>query len=228
MFPTDFDRAWLELHPAFRRCLELAYQSLAAGGLAVGSVITDATAEVIACGRNRAYDPPGGDELLQGTPLAHAEMNALATIRTDLDLGNCVLWSTQQPCFMCAAAISFSGVGAVRFMAADPAFVGAVDGDRPPDANGPSYEGPADDRWIVTANLLFLHNIARTHGPAGSIVAANQHVEPETTGLVFDVVSEGLLTGAALHGQPLPATLPTVWGRILEAAAQRRRRLDRS
>jgi hypothetical protein len=109
---------------------------------------------------------------------------------------------------MCAAAISFSGVGAVRFMAADPAFVGAVDGDRPPDANGPSYEGPADDRWIVTANLLFLHNIARTHVPAGSIVAANQHVEPETTGLVLDVVSEGLLTGAALHGPTAPGHAP--------------------
>ena len=136
MFPTDFDRAWLELDPAFRRCLELAYQSLAADGLAVGSVITDATAEMIAWGRNRAYDPPGGDDHLQGTPLAHAEMNALAAIRTDLDLGNCVLWSTQQPCFMCAAAISFTGVGAVRYMAADPAFAGTVDGGRPRGSDG--------------------------------------------------------------------------------------------
>jgi hypothetical protein len=72
MIPTEFDRPWSELHPAFQRCLELAYRSLAADGLAVGSVITDGTSEIIAMGRNRAYDAPGGDEALQGTPLAHA------------------------------------------------------------------------------------------------------------------------------------------------------------
>lgn len=46
-----------------------------AGGLAVGAVLTDERAEIVAEGRNRAYDPPGGRDILQGSPLAHAELN---------------------------------------------------------------------------------------------------------------------------------------------------------
>jgi hypothetical protein len=65
------------------------------GGLAVGAVITDAGGAVIPEGRNRAYDPPGGPDALEGTPLAHAEMNAFAAVRTERDLAGCTLLSTQ-------------------------------------------------------------------------------------------------------------------------------------
>lgn len=37
-------------------------------------------------GRNRAYDPPGGPDRLQRTPVAHAEMNALAAVETAAEL----------------------------------------------------------------------------------------------------------------------------------------------
>jgi putative NADH-flavin reductase len=50
------------------------------GGLPVGAVVMGSGGEVVAEGRNRAYDPPGGDDRLQGSPIAHAEMNALARI----------------------------------------------------------------------------------------------------------------------------------------------------
>ncbi|UJW32441.1 hypothetical protein L3Q67_01235 [Saccharothrix sp. AJ9571] len=49
--------------------------------------------DVVAEGRNRAYIPPGGDDLLQGSPIAHAEMNALARIADDADLPTITLWS---------------------------------------------------------------------------------------------------------------------------------------
>lgn len=111
---------WIGLPRPAQRCLELAYASLLAGGLAVGATLTDADGTVVAEGRNRAYDPPGGTEPLQGTPLAHAEMNVLASMRTERELASCTLWSSQEPCAMCVAAVRFTGVGAVPYLAADP------------------------------------------------------------------------------------------------------------
>jgi hypothetical protein len=45
----------------------MAYASLAGGGLACGAALTDAHDRIIAVGRNRAYDPPGGVEILQAS-----------------------------------------------------------------------------------------------------------------------------------------------------------------
>jgi tRNA(Arg) A34 adenosine deaminase TadA len=116
----DFETAWALLELPIRRSLEHAYAALIAGGLGCGAVLTDASGAIVAEGRNRAYDPPGGDEILQGTPIAHAEMNVLAAVSTDLDLTGCILWTTQEPCSMCTAAMAFAGVGVVRYVAPDP------------------------------------------------------------------------------------------------------------
>jgi tRNA(Arg) A34 adenosine deaminase TadA len=79
---AEFAAAWRDAEPGLRRSLELAHLALVSGGLSVGSVILDRDGAILAEGRNRAYDPPGGDEPLQGSPVAHAEMNALARIPT--------------------------------------------------------------------------------------------------------------------------------------------------
>src|SRR5215471_20971143 len=104
---SGFGRAWAMLEPGARRSLQLAYASLVAGGLACGAAVTDGSGALVAEGRNRAYDPPGGTDALQGTPLAHAEMNALAAVSTYRDLSLCTLWSSQEPCSMCTAAAAF-------------------------------------------------------------------------------------------------------------------------
>ena len=62
----------------------------------------------------------GGADRLQRTPIAHAEMNALAGIGTGTGLGGATLWSSHRPCMMCAAACEFTGVGVVIFIAPDP------------------------------------------------------------------------------------------------------------
>ncbi|HZD68961.1 MAG TPA: nucleoside deaminase [Actinomycetes bacterium] len=153
-----FQTGWHDLEPPARRALELAYQSLAAGGLACGAVITDAYGHLVAEGHNRAYDPPGGTDALQGTPLAHAELNAFAAVRTGRDLAGCTQLSTQRPCSMCAAAAVFLGVGTVRHLAPDP---WALASGQPHSAVS---MGPAADLWVVTANLLFLLSIASKAG----------------------------------------------------------------
>jgi len=67
---AGMDLAWREADGALLRCLELAHESFLAGGLPVGSVIAGSNGERISEGRNRAYDPAGGTDRLQRTPIA--------------------------------------------------------------------------------------------------------------------------------------------------------------
>lgn len=223
---AGFAEAWQVLNPAFRRSLELAYESLAEGGLAVGGVLTDADHQVIAEGRNRAYDAPGGRDALQRTPLAHAEMNVLAAVHTGWDLADCILWSTQEPCAMCAAAASFTGVGRVRYLAPDPwALATQAPGSTPaPSAVGARSTGPADDLWVVSANMLFLLSIAHRSGVAHPTIVRNRVLEPETTGIVMDLVAEDLAGPVLTRERSLTVALSAVWDRIVTAATARTQR----
>ncbi|HZD70217.1 MAG TPA: deaminase [Actinomycetes bacterium] len=214
-----FQAAWHDLDPPARRALELAYESLAGSGLACGAVITDADSHRIAEGRNRAYDPPGGPDALQGTPLAHAEMNAFAAVPTGRELAGCTLLSTQQPCSMCAAAAAFLEVGTVRYLAPDPSALASGQPD-----NAISV-GPAADLWVVTANLLFLLSIASKAGVDHPTVVGNHELEPETTEVVLDMVAEGLVAPAWTMGRSVVEVLPARWGRIVAAAAARAERM---
>jgi tRNA(Arg) A34 adenosine deaminase TadA len=179
---SRFAAEWNELHPAFRRSLGLAYRTLQSGGLAVGAVLTDHDGRIVAEGRNRAYDPLGGDEPLQGTPLAHAEMNALAVARTDWDLRQHTLWSTHEPCAMCRAAAGFVGVDTVRFIADDPSAL-----DEPLGPHPAPTAGPLDGTWAVAARLLFLLSVASKVGLASSILVKNHAADPRTVGLVIEL-----------------------------------------
>lgn len=187
-----------------------------AGGLACGSVITDSEGVVIAEGRNRAYDPPGGDGILQGNPLAHAELNALAEIPTGMDLSACVLWSSQQPCSMCRAAAEFVEMGAVRFLGVDPAFVGT---ERSATGAPLAQAVAVAPEWPLLANVLFLHNIVVLRGAESEPVARNRSLEPETTALAVDLVESRALASDVL----LDAVGP-LWARFVEAAARRTER----
>ncbi|MGB8361677.1 MAG: hypothetical protein WCE80_09785, partial [Acidimicrobiia bacterium] len=71
---TAFDR----LDAGARVALEGAFEALRAEGLPCGAAIVDDAGALLARGRNHVYDPATGRETLEATPLAHAEMNALA------------------------------------------------------------------------------------------------------------------------------------------------------
>lgn len=203
----SFDRAWGELTPAVRRSLELAYAALVAGGLPVGSVLTDARGTIMAEGRNRAYDPPGGSDALQGTPLAHAEMNVLAAVRTGEDLSGTTLWSTHDPCSMCAAAAAFVGVGTVRYVAPDPwAVAAAADSgaDSAPDRRPAGAPAPLGDPcWSRVAGLLFVLGVAARVGPGNPTVTGN----PELARLALELLP-------APTGGTLADLVAPLWPRI--------------
>jgi tRNA(adenine34) deaminase len=118
--------AWNALSQPWQACLEEAWESWCDGSAGVGAVIVDGDGHIVSRGRNRRHDPRPRDGALAGTRLAHAEMCALA----ELPPGTCehyTLYTTFEPCLMCAGAIMLARIPRVRYAAADPVFDGLHD-----------------------------------------------------------------------------------------------------
>lgn len=98
------------------RCLELARQAAANGEVPVGAVVVE-DGRILAEGRNRTRE--------RSTPLAHAEMLALAGAFEVLGVGripDSTLYSSLEPCFMCTGALLHARVERVVYAARDPKF----------------------------------------------------------------------------------------------------------
>lgn len=105
---SDFD------HHCMRRALELANRAQEAGEVPIGAVLT-LNDEIIAEG----YNQP----IAQTDPTAHAEVIALrfAAKKTEnYRLINTTLYTTLEPCCMCAGAIVHARVKRVVFATHDP------------------------------------------------------------------------------------------------------------
>ncbi|MFF8835622.1 nucleoside deaminase [Streptomyces sp. NPDC015130] len=211
---NSFDVEWAAAPEAVRRCLELAYEALVAGGLAVGSVLTGPGGAVVSEGRNRAYDDGPGGGPLRGTPLAHAEMNALGAARTGWDLSRLSLWSTQEPCSMCTAAAAFTGVGTVRYLAPDPWALTHGSG------GSSGVAGMGRQSWLVAANVMFLRSVsAAAQGAEPETLVRCRELEPETAA-VHDSLPPGL--PVATEVRPWLANL---WPAVCGAATARGHRV---
>ncbi len=102
-----------------RAALRLAEQAAARGEVPVGAVLVNAEGEMIGQGANS----PVADL----DPTAHAEMHALrqaARESGNYRLGDSTLYTTLEPCIMCAGAIVHARVGRLVFGARDLRFGG--------------------------------------------------------------------------------------------------------
>ena len=103
--PTEADLVHL------RRCIELAIQAREAGQHPFGALVVDEAGEVIAEGQNRSR-PPDGD------PTQHAELVAVskaARLVTPERLAKATLYTSAEPCCMCAGAIYWANIGRVVY-----------------------------------------------------------------------------------------------------------------
>lgn len=101
--------------------LHLAREAEKRGEVPVGAVVTDAAGKVIATGYNQ---PISGVD-----PTAHAEIVALriAATRTDnYRLSGCTVYTTIEPCAMCAGALVNARIARLVYGARDERF-GAVE-----------------------------------------------------------------------------------------------------
>ena len=95
--------------------MEEAHAAEAAGEVPVGAIVVSSAGEVIARGRNRV--------LQDSDPTAHAEIVALRSAGSALGnyrLLGCTLYSTLEPCSMCAGAILHARLARLVYAAADP------------------------------------------------------------------------------------------------------------
>lgn len=113
-------------NPAWQRSFELAWESLRAGSIPVGAVIVDPAGQIIATGRNRRFDDSAPPGQLAGSAIAHAEMNALATLPPDI-YSEYTLYTTLEPCLLCTSALRIARIGTVRYAAADAVWDGVND-----------------------------------------------------------------------------------------------------
>lgn len=71
---------WESFDPAWRECLDLAWEARSAGSVPVGAVIVNPSNVVVARGRNRIGERIGPLVGIAGTPMAHAEVNAFLAL----------------------------------------------------------------------------------------------------------------------------------------------------
>lgn len=105
---NDEDRYWMSC------ALELARRAAAVGEVPVGAVLVR-TDEIIGEGWNQSISACD--------PTAHAEMLALRAAATRIGnyrLAECTLYTTLEPCPMCAGAMIHARVARLVFGAADP------------------------------------------------------------------------------------------------------------
>ena len=108
-FPPPTDTAWMQL------AIEQARAAESAGEVPVGAIVVSAGGEMIARGSNQV--------LRTSDPTAHAEIVALRAAGASLAnyrLLGCTLYTTLEPCAMCAGAILHARIARLIFATPDP------------------------------------------------------------------------------------------------------------
>jgi tRNA(Arg) A34 adenosine deaminase TadA len=215
--------AWAALPIGARAAFAQQWTGLAAGGLPCGAAILDGAGNVLAAGRNHTYDLPGTLESqvlypLQYTRLAHAEMNALALVPSDIDPATLTLWTTQHPCLMCAAAMQFMGMGKVWFVADDPSDGAPTEAIARTRGTIP-YEALNDPLWWTISNVLFLYNSAVQRGANAGNLQMNRDRYPALVRLTLELAQHDMLGQAARAQTELPQALAP-YAAALHAAAR--------
>jgi tRNA(Arg) A34 adenosine deaminase TadA len=98
-----------------RRAIDLAREARAAGRHPFGSLIVNAAGNIVVESRNNAVRPAGD-------PTQHAELLACAAaakLLTEAELRTSTLYTSTEPCAMCAGAIYWTGIGRVVYALAE-------------------------------------------------------------------------------------------------------------
>ena len=155
--------------------------------------------EITATGRNRLAEHDPGEDVLAGSSLAHAEMNALAKLRWGASPPGLQLWTTLQPCLQCLGAIRLSPVRHVHALAPDPLFRGV---ERARELNEfigrdwPTFIELEVDEWSAFSLLLQTH-VTTFWGVA---VPGWNEALPSVKALAVDLVESGRLVELAAAG----------------------------
>lgn len=216
MSARDADGAYGALSTPWQVCVDEAWTSWRRGSAGVGCAITDASGAIVARGGNRIMEPKATPYELSGTPLAHAETVTLATLGLG-HLGDHELYTTFEPCLMCASTIVQVGIGHVHFAAADPLFDGMHDwfshlpyaADRRPERT--MLGGPIGTFCHVLHLSWLSFWIAE-----GPVIDAHGRLSPRQLDAARAITRDGHLAPIAADGGSAVDALAAVWDYVTE------------
>lgn len=210
---TQAETSWACLSEPWQMAFQEAWESFRSGSAGVGAVVTNAENAVVATGRSRVFDEPNGTAPLAGTWMAHAEMNALALLGRDTCDGH-TLYTTFEPCVMCAATIRMYRMPKVLYATADPVWDGmhALFSQLEPIARGLPERQVLGGPWGAFAHLLHLTWLAE-HAPA-YVLDAHGNMTPGYLDAATRLVTSGELRRAAASEKDVLVVANTVWTEV--------------
>lgn len=150
-----------------RLAVGAARRAAASGGAAIGAIVVDGSGRIV--GEGHSLVGPDCD------PTSHAEMNAIRAATRALgriQLPDCTLYTTLEPCSMCLGACAWAGLGEVVF---------GSDGSVAP----PEYYDRVDYQAVEHAAN------ARRDGDRQPLIVRGPVLMAETTPLLTDAVAGG-------------------------------------
>ena len=161
---------WGDLAGPWQVCLEQAWSAYRAGSLPIGAAVVDRDGCIVGRGRNRIFETPAEPSetrCLLGHRLAHAEINALVNLdHAAVNVRECVLYTTLEPCALCVGAIRMLGLKHVRYAARDAAagslaLLDATDFMRRGQVRARHFGQPDLEAVLIAMNVDALLSIAK-------------------------------------------------------------------
>jgi tRNA(Arg) A34 adenosine deaminase TadA len=144
-----------------RRAIGLAREARSDGRHPFGSLVVNERGETVVEARNNAVRP-------RGDPTQHAEMVACgeaARLLSEAELAKCTLYTSTEPCAMCAGGIYWTGIGRVVFALAETGLLKYTGNDK----ENPTLDLPCREvfargqRPIVVAGPLLEDEACKVH-----------------------------------------------------------------
>lgn len=215
----EVQTAWNALEQPAQWAMELAWEAFLQGKRGIGAVLCNASGEIAHEGRNRIDDDQAPKGQLFGSWIAHAEINALGRLPPG-SYDSWTLYTTLQPCVLCASAIAMSNIGTVKFLASDPLCDGV---EQLPDIvawlakDWPKSIGPHDTPIAQFCSLLHLCITAREK-PEGTLIRAYRESEPALTDFAVALAAAGWRPDSQAD---LMEELTRLWGPLAQIRASK-------
>jgi tRNA(adenine34) deaminase len=212
--------SWRALPIGWQIALEEAWTSWACGSAGVGAVVLNANGRIVSRGRSRVLDEPDGTSPLAGTYMAHAEMNALASLPL-ADYAGYTLVTTFEPCLMCAGAIRLYRIPHVAYAADDPVWAGLhqMFERHSAIARKLASRSRLGGPWGVFAHVLHLCWLSER--APDDVIAAHASGAPAQLELAHQICESALFGDLAREGGSVVDAAGAVWP-VLVAQAGRR------
>jgi tRNA(Arg) A34 adenosine deaminase TadA len=184
---------WAALDAPWRLAFEEAWASWCAGNFGIGAVLIDGD-DILSAGRNRVTERAAEAGTLAGNFMAHAEMNAFAGLDRFWADG-LHLYTTLEPCLMCAATTILMNVDHVHFAARDEFFEGLDDlwsqhwytRERRPERTGPLPGTLARFARVLPLSFMSVWN------PDSAAATRVRDAEPELADLAATLPTDSTL-----------------------------------